>query len=227
MTQDSLRSLVKSAKSNDLRAVSPVISVILVTAITVILAAVIGTFVLGLSDSVNSQGPQVATSIQDAENTVSQVPRIEYTGEGGNLVDVVGDGQDYVRIEHRGGEVVPMNDLEIQVVGQDTNQRYLQLNATNGFTRDDIRYSSVDDIDGYRRIGHLAVATLLNGDSEFSAEDAEFGAGDVLVLSEDGWNYDPQPDNDSAFFEAGDELRILVLHQPSKQLIGKATVTLD
>ena len=39
-------------ETDDSRAVSPVIGVILMVAITVILAAVIGTFVLGLGDSV-------------------------------------------------------------------------------------------------------------------------------------------------------------------------------
>ena len=42
----------------DEKAVSPVIGVILMVAITVILAAVIGTFVLGLGDQVSSTAPQ-------------------------------------------------------------------------------------------------------------------------------------------------------------------------
>ncbi|MEF8869094.1 MAG: type IV pilin N-terminal domain-containing protein, partial [Haloarculaceae archaeon] len=41
-------------------AVSPVIGVILMVAITVILAAVIGTFVLGLGDQVQSTAPQAS-----------------------------------------------------------------------------------------------------------------------------------------------------------------------
>lgn len=42
----------------DDRGVSPVIGVILMVAITVILAAVIGTFVLGLGDSLGDSAPQ-------------------------------------------------------------------------------------------------------------------------------------------------------------------------
>lgn len=42
------------------RAVSPVIGVILMVAITVILAAVIGTFVLGLGDSLGDSAPQAS-----------------------------------------------------------------------------------------------------------------------------------------------------------------------
>jgi len=45
---------------DDDRAVSPVIGVILMVAITVILAAVIGTFVLGLGDQVQSTTPQAS-----------------------------------------------------------------------------------------------------------------------------------------------------------------------
>jgi len=44
------------------RAVSPVIGVILMVAITVILAAVIATFVLGLGDSVSDTGPSSSFS---------------------------------------------------------------------------------------------------------------------------------------------------------------------
>ncbi|WP_276247915.1 type IV pilin N-terminal domain-containing protein [Haladaptatus sp. YSMS36] len=43
-------------------AVSPVIGVILMVAITVILAAVIGTFVLGLGDQVGNSAPQASFS---------------------------------------------------------------------------------------------------------------------------------------------------------------------
>ena len=45
---------------NEDRAVSPVIGVILMVAITVILAAVIGTFVLGLGDSIGENAPSAS-----------------------------------------------------------------------------------------------------------------------------------------------------------------------
>jgi len=51
------------------RAVSPVIGVILMVAITVILAAVIGTFVLGLGDQIQSTTPQVSFGFDTAEST--------------------------------------------------------------------------------------------------------------------------------------------------------------
>ncbi|ELZ82517.1 flagellin-like protein [Haloferax elongans ATCC BAA-1513] len=49
-------------------AVSPVIGVILMVAITVILAAVIGTFVLGLGDQVSQTAPQASFSFDYTDN---------------------------------------------------------------------------------------------------------------------------------------------------------------
>ena len=66
---------------NDDRAVSPVIGVILMVAITVILAAVIGTFVLGLGDSIQDTSPQ-ATFDFDYGNTDT----VTVTHEGGDTL---------------------------------------------------------------------------------------------------------------------------------------------
>lgn len=61
------------------RAVSPVIGVILMVAITVILAAVIGTFVLGLGDQVQ-QSPRAGVSF-DAINDETDI-RVTWVSEG-------------------------------------------------------------------------------------------------------------------------------------------------
>ncbi|KAB1191205.1 MULTISPECIES: type IV pilin [Haloferax] len=53
------------------RAVSPVIGVILMVAITVILAAVIGTFVLGLGDQVSETAPQASFSFEYTNDTTN------------------------------------------------------------------------------------------------------------------------------------------------------------
>ena len=64
-------------------AVSPVIGVILMVAITVILAAVIGTFVLGLGNQVQSTTPQTQfTFDEDSSNN-----EITITHDGGDPVD--------------------------------------------------------------------------------------------------------------------------------------------
>ncbi|WP_254537649.1 type IV pilin [Halomarina litorea] len=62
---------LKEFLTGDERAVSPVIGVILMVAITVILAAVIGTFVLGLGDNVQSNVNAGANiNFDDANNAV-------------------------------------------------------------------------------------------------------------------------------------------------------------
>ena len=65
------------------RAVSPVIGVILMVAITVILAAVIGTFVLGLGDQVSENAPQSSLSFD--YNTSG--PTVDVTHEGGETLE--------------------------------------------------------------------------------------------------------------------------------------------
>jgi len=73
------------------RAVSPVIGVILMVAITVILAAVIGTFVLGLGDQVQNNSPNVQVAYQYASS--------------GSEVDLV----------HEGGDTVDGNELDLSI----------------------------------------------------------------------------------------------------------------
>lgn len=82
----------------DDRAVSPVIGVILMVAITVILAAVIGGFVLGLGGNLQ-QAPQAQISIDAAD--------------AGNSGDIV--------ISHNGGDAIPASDLVVNVDGSPTD----------------------------------------------------------------------------------------------------------
>ncbi|WP_281193364.1 type IV pilin N-terminal domain-containing protein [Halorubrum sp. F4] len=82
---------------SDDRAVSPVIGVILMVAITVILAAVIGTFVLGLGDSLGDNQPttQLDVSIDDGANATVKNVTIEHGGgdpiQSGTLRIIVTD----------------------------------------------------------------------------------------------------------------------------------------
>ncbi len=74
-------------------AVSPVIGVILMVAITVILAAVIATFVLGLGDQVSSTTPQASFSF-------------EWNGEAGSTAPL--------KVTHDGGETIQAQNLYIR-----------------------------------------------------------------------------------------------------------------
>ncbi|WP_424016038.1 type IV pilin [Halorubrum xinjiangense] len=66
----------------DDRAVSPVIGVILMVAITVILAAVIGTFVLGLGDQLGDTAPQASFDIQNVDSS-----NITFAKTGGQAIN--------------------------------------------------------------------------------------------------------------------------------------------
>ena len=70
-------------------AVSPVIGVILMVAITVILAAVIGTFVLGLGEQVQSTSPQASFSFEYTQDFAagSNNDNLEITHDSGDKVD--------------------------------------------------------------------------------------------------------------------------------------------
>jgi flagellin-like protein len=88
------------------RAVSPVIGVILMVAITVILAAVIGTFVLGLGDQVQQTSPNAQwdwdedtsndeiTLTHTSGDTVDSA-RLSFTVDGGEVDDFGTDGSDF------------------------------------------------------------------------------------------------------------------------------------
>ena len=75
-------------------AVSPVIGVILMVAITVILAAVIATFVLGLGDQISDTAPQASFSF-------------DWDGESG------GGGAE-LTIRHSGGDSIQANRLYVR-----------------------------------------------------------------------------------------------------------------
>lgn len=84
-----LKDAVKSFAGRDGdRAVSPVIGVILMVAITVILAAVIGTFVLGLGDRVSQASPNTNFGFDYST-----------AGNSDRIVDISHDGGDAVNAE--------------------------------------------------------------------------------------------------------------------------------
>ncbi|MUW14024.1 type IV pilin [Halorubrum sp. CBA1125] len=96
--------------NSDDRAVSPVIGVILMVAITVILAAVIGTFVLGLGDSLGSSQPTAQLNIE--------------ADTGSNIT-----------VTHRGGD--PIQGDEVRVVdgsGTESNNALGDLSVGNSTT---------------------------------------------------------------------------------------------
>lgn len=91
----------------DNRGVSPVIGVILMVAITVILAAVIGTFVLGLGDSLQ-QAPQSQLNAEDASG--------ESPVSASSTTTVL-------NINQNGGDAIPEDEYEIRVTDPVTDSQ--------------------------------------------------------------------------------------------------------
>ena len=75
---------LKRAVSDDSRGVSPVIGVILMVAITVILAAVIATFVLGLGEQVSETAPQANF---DFDLETGSPDALTITHDGGQTIE--------------------------------------------------------------------------------------------------------------------------------------------
>ena len=95
---------------NDDDAVSPVIGVILMVAITVILAAVIGTFVLGLGDQVQTTAPNAQF-------------QFDYdSSEAGNLT-----------VTHSGGDGIEANEVFLSGDIENTSSEDLSWQETAGY----------------------------------------------------------------------------------------------
>jgi len=106
---------------DDDRAVSPVIGVILMVAITVILAAVIGTFVLGLGDQVQNTTPQASFGFdQSSEDNGSDT--------GTHTV---------MTVTHETGDTLDESNVDISVngnpaLGVDSNEQTVDLFSGSG-----------------------------------------------------------------------------------------------
>lgn len=96
------------------RGVSPVIGVILMVAITVILAAVIATFVLGLGEQVSDTSPTASWSSSQGDNITN------------DTTDVV------VEFRHTGGTSIDEDNLDISLdFAQSVDDEDITVNTTS------------------------------------------------------------------------------------------------
>ena len=104
----------------DDRAVSPVIGVILMVAITVILAAVIGTFVLGLGDQIG--GSATAGVTVDGDNTSEVTVTLTNTGTS-DYVEIVDadDGSNFEYLNSTGASTTVTSTGNYSVIAVGTN----------------------------------------------------------------------------------------------------------
>ncbi|MFC6787150.1 type IV pilin N-terminal domain-containing protein [Halobaculum halobium] len=108
--------------NGDERAVSPVIGVILMVAITVILAAVIGSFVLGLGNSVQQTAPNANFQFEFGENATTDV----------------------VNTTHTGGDTIPANERVSVNTSVDSKAFTDEVSAGDSVT--DVEYASGETV---------------------------------------------------------------------------------
>lgn len=97
--------------SKDEEAVSPVIGVILMVAITVILAAVIATSVFNMSDNLGESPPTVSIT---AQNNAAD-----------STLDII--------IDHNGGDPLKGSEWKISVAKEGANPKYVTSTASDDF----------------------------------------------------------------------------------------------
>jgi flagellin-like protein len=154
-------------------AVSPVIGVILMVAITVILAAVIGTFVLGLGDQVSDSAPQASFDFEFAS-----VNEVGITHDGGDQVD---DSSVTVKVD---GVTV--------YEGQATNEIKTSTSACGGSSVDFTAGSNSNDGWG-TEITAGSSLTLHNGGTDCGDSDVRVvwsssSGGDTATLGQSTWS---------------------------------------
>jgi len=153
------------------RAVSPVIGVILMVAITVILAAVIGTFVLGLGDQVQNDTPRASFGFSTGT--------VDIADENSNDVSFT-----TVTITHESGDTIAASNLEVTVDGKTAYTKTSGDVVQGTFSEDVTAGSSVTIVASTDDSGVQTGTSELQADStgglNMSLSDGNFTNGDEI-----------------------------------------------
>lgn len=141
----------------DERAVSPVIGVILMVAITVILAAVIGAFVLNLGSDIQNTAPQASIQVVDAGNDFSDANYDSNNNETAFYVN------------HQQGGDIQFQNLEI-VITKASGEQIGTLSATNEWNSDEMNVTLENtDRDGAFSTGDQLTIQATNNQTDLEA----------------------------------------------------------
>ena len=151
---------------NDDDAVSPVIGVILMVAITVILAAVIATFVLGLGDSLSNTAPQASFSF-DYDNAS-------------------GDPGDTLTVTHDGGDAIDGGNLDASVSGAEIDNSGESWDGTLYTDGSDVTAGTTDTISKSDFTGSGGTHLDLSGSTIRITYTAESGGSSATLGRWDG-----------------------------------------
>jgi len=128
------------------KGVSPVIGVILMVAITVILAAVIASFIFGMGTKMKS-APQVQLYLEDAPGKVD--------GKGDKLFIVT----------HYGGDDLNLEEIKLQVVSEDKTCTLTWDDNNDKFSGDDLETDEIKG--GILSVGESFTVKEQNGKNVF------------------------------------------------------------
>jgi len=212
---------------NDRTGVSPVIGVILMVAVTVIIAAVIGSTALGLGDSVSESPPQASFEFEQADFT---------------LVDNQGETRDIqaVYIEHTAGESVDPKDIKVTVDGKPTyainnktdpsyplhwnddgsmdSDSWVEAVITEPFEEERVNEESISAGDrtrlGMQTTYFDETGAAIRGDDFDNRKVYAFDGGDTFFFDGenadgDGTRYVDEGDYSTSRLESGDTIRII------------------
>jgi len=185
---------------NDDRAVSPVIGVILMVAITVILAAVIGTFVLGLGDQVQSTTPQASFGFDQGTTDVTA------NKIGGDQVDIPATS---VTITHESGSTIDASNLDVTVDGKTA---YTALSDPDTDDIDEVGGTFSGDVSAGSSVTIVAAANddgISPGDGGTNSEYVVGDSDSVLDIQEDGSAGTPSEDVTDVGLKSGETVRVL------------------
>ncbi len=149
------------------KGVSPVIGVILMVAITVILAAVIASFVFGMGSKVKS-APQATLMCEDAPNNIPSTP-------------VAGTYYSVFTITHQGGDDLKCSELEIIIKDKTNGHTYkLDWDDNNQY----FIYNQNGQIINSTKIsaGFISVGDSVTFKEETTGTSLPIGSGDTLEI---------------------------------------------
>lgn len=182
----------------DDRAVSPVIGVILMVAITVVLAALVGALALGLGDETGQSGPTISVSTEPLEAAV------------------MGSSQDQVvAMTHENGDPVEAASLEIVVVLEETGARTRLVDLP--VTSNQIDSSNIEGDDILSMGSDATRGAISDGTPD---TDGEWSAGETIRFrvkkSDDGYDIAP-----------GDKVTVRIVHTPTGVVVVKETLVAE
>ena len=211
-----LKERVLRGLRTDETGVSPVIGVILMVAVTVIIAAVIGSTALGTGDSVSKSPPQVQFETETNTETISD-------GIGNEITLTT------FTIKHNGGEDVDVRNIAVTVDGEQAYDHRLPANhlyptvsgqgsnyAQPIYPFDQYKEDLVSGEDN--KISSGDSATLYSATKDIESEDIDFSKQNNQVLYvfdgrflHDGWQDPDRFENqgEDAHLESGQTVRVV------------------